>query len=111
MPLGSSSAAPVISPGPKTFRTFRIKRPRLPGSTFAGAAEIIAAEGLAQTVDIAAIEQAAREVMEKSPENVAKFKSGNEGVFKFFVGQVMKATKGQANPQVVNDVVRKILSA
>ena len=76
-----------------------------------GAAEIIAAEGLAQTVDIAAIEQAAREVMEKSPENVAKFKSGNEGVFKFFVGQVMKATKGQANPQVVNDVVRKILSA
>src|SRR6202030_4847750 len=39
-----------------------------------GAAEIIAAEGLAQTVDIAAIEQAAREVMEKSPENVAKFK-------------------------------------
>jgi aspartyl-tRNA(Asn)/glutamyl-tRNA(Gln) amidotransferase subunit B len=76
-----------------------------------GAAEIIAAEGLAQTVDISAIEQAAREVIEKSPENVAKFKSGNEGVFKFFVGQVMKATKGQANPQVVNEVVRKILSA
>jgi aspartyl-tRNA(Asn)/glutamyl-tRNA(Gln) amidotransferase subunit B len=76
-----------------------------------GAAEIIAAEGLAQTVDIAAIERAAREVIEKSPENVAKFKSGNEGVFKFFVGQVMKATRGQANPQVVNDVVRKILSA
>jgi aspartyl-tRNA(Asn)/glutamyl-tRNA(Gln) amidotransferase subunit B len=75
------------------------------------AGDIIAAEGLAQTVDIAAIEQAAREVIEKSPENVAKFKSGNEGVFKFFVGQVMKATKGQANPQVVNDVVRKILSA
>lgn len=75
------------------------------------AADIIAAEGLAQTVDISAIEQAAREVIEKSPENVAKFKSGNEGVFKFFVGQVMRATKGQANPQVVNDIVRKILSA
>src|SRR6202162_3709572 len=76
-----------------------------------GAADIIAAEGLAQTVDTAAIEKAAREVIEKSPENVTKFKSGNEGVFKFFVGQVMRATKGQANPQVVNDVVRKILSA
>ncbi|HXM91889.1 MAG TPA: Asp-tRNA(Asn)/Glu-tRNA(Gln) amidotransferase subunit GatB, partial [Candidatus Dormibacteraeota bacterium] len=76
-----------------------------------GAADIVAAEGLAQTVDTAAIEQAAREVIEKSPENVAKFKSGNEGVFKFFVGQVMRATKGQANPQVVNDIVRKILSA
>ena len=75
------------------------------------AADIIAAEGLAQTVDISAIEQAAREVIEKSPENVAKFKSGNEGVFKFFVGQVMRATKGQANPQMVNDIVRKILSA
>jgi aspartyl-tRNA(Asn)/glutamyl-tRNA(Gln) amidotransferase subunit B len=76
-----------------------------------GAADIIATEGLAQTVDTAAIEQAAREAIEKSPDNVAKFKSGNEGVFKFFVGQVMKATKGQANPQVVNDVVRRILSA
>jgi aspartyl-tRNA(Asn)/glutamyl-tRNA(Gln) amidotransferase subunit B len=76
-----------------------------------GAADIIAAEGLAQTVDTAAIEQAAREVIEKNPENVAKFKSGNEGVFKFFVGQVMKATRGQANPQVINDIVRKLLSA
>jgi aspartyl-tRNA(Asn)/glutamyl-tRNA(Gln) amidotransferase subunit B len=75
------------------------------------AADIIAAEGLAQTVDVAAIEQAAREVIEKNPENVTKFKSGNEGVFKFFVGQVMKATRGQANPQVINDIVRKLLSA
>jgi aspartyl-tRNA(Asn)/glutamyl-tRNA(Gln) amidotransferase subunit B len=76
-----------------------------------GAADIIAVEGLAQTVDTSAIERVAREVIEKSPENVAKFKSGNEGVFKFFVGQVMRATKGQANPQVVNEIVRKILSA
>jgi aspartyl-tRNA(Asn)/glutamyl-tRNA(Gln) amidotransferase subunit B len=75
------------------------------------AADIIAAEGLAQTVDVAAIEQATRGVIEKNPENVAKFKSGNEGVFKFFVGQVMKATRGQANPQVINDIVRKLLSA
>ena len=75
-----------------------------------GAAEIVAAEGLGQTVDLGAIELAAREVMEKNPDNVAKFKSGNEGVFKFFVGQVMKATKGQANPQVINDVVRKLLT-
>ena len=43
-------------------------------------------------------------------DNVAKFKSGNEGVFKFFVGQVMKATRGQANPQAVNDILRKLLS-
>ena len=75
-----------------------------------GAAEIVAAEGLGQTVDVSAIEQAAREVIEKNPDNVAKFKSGNEGVFKFFVGQVMRATKGQASPQVINDVVRKLLT-
>jgi aspartyl-tRNA(Asn)/glutamyl-tRNA(Gln) amidotransferase subunit B len=74
------------------------------------AAEIVAAEGLGAQVSDAAIEAAAREVIAKNPENLAKFKAGNEGVFKFFVGQVMRATKGQANPQSVNDVVRKLLS-
>jgi aspartyl-tRNA(Asn)/glutamyl-tRNA(Gln) amidotransferase subunit B len=74
------------------------------------ALEIVAAEGLAAQVSDAAIEQAAREVIAKNPDNVAKFKSGNEGVFKFFVGQVMKATRGQANPQAVNDILRKVLS-
>src|SRR5438309_1556288 len=74
------------------------------------AAEIVAAEGLGAQVSEAAMEQAAREVIAKNPDNVAKFKSGNEGVFKFFVGQVMKATRGQANPQAVNDILRKLLS-
>jgi len=74
------------------------------------AADIIAAEGLGAQVADDVIEKAAREVIEKNPDNVAKFKSGNEGVFKFFVGQVMKATKGQANPQAVNDIVRRLLS-
>jgi aspartyl-tRNA(Asn)/glutamyl-tRNA(Gln) amidotransferase subunit B len=74
------------------------------------ATEIVAAEGLSAQVSDAAIEQAAREVIAKNPENVAKFKSGNEGVFKFFVGQVMKATRGQANPQAVNEILRKLLS-
>ena len=75
-----------------------------------GAAEIVAAEGLAQISDTGAIEAAAREVIAKNPDNVAKFRGGNEGVFKFFVGQVMRATKGQGNPQAVNDVVRKLLT-
>jgi len=74
------------------------------------AAEIVAAEGLGAQVGEDAIEKAAREVIEKNPDNVAKYKSGNEGVFKFFVGQVMKATKGQANPQAVNEIVRRLLS-
>ena len=74
------------------------------------AAEIVLVEGLGAQVGDDAIEQAAREIIAKNPDNVAKFKSGNEGVFKFFVGQVMKATRGQANPQAVNDIVRKLLS-
>jgi len=74
------------------------------------AGEIVAAEGLAQISDASAIEQAAREVIAKNPDNVAKYKSGNEGVFKFFVGQVMRATRGQANPQAVNDILRRLLS-
>jgi aspartyl-tRNA(Asn)/glutamyl-tRNA(Gln) amidotransferase subunit B len=74
------------------------------------AAEIVAAEGLGAQVSDSAIEDAARDVIAKNPDNVVKFKSGNEGVFKFFVGQVMKATRGQANPQAVNDILRKLLS-
>ena len=49
-------------------------------------------------------------MIEKNPDNVAKFKAGNEGVFKFFVGQVMRATKGQANPQAINDILRRLLA-
>jgi aspartyl-tRNA(Asn)/glutamyl-tRNA(Gln) amidotransferase subunit B len=74
------------------------------------AAAIVAAEGLGAQVSDDAIEQAAREIIEKSPDNVAKYKAGNEGVFKFFVGQVMRATKGQANPQTINDVLKRLLS-
>jgi aspartyl-tRNA(Asn)/glutamyl-tRNA(Gln) amidotransferase subunit B len=74
------------------------------------AADIVADEGLAASVSDDAIEQAARDVIARNPDNVSKFKAGNEGVFKFFVGQVMKATRGQANPQAVNEIVRKLLS-
>ncbi|HXX45798.1 MAG TPA: Asp-tRNA(Asn)/Glu-tRNA(Gln) amidotransferase subunit GatB [Candidatus Acidoferrales bacterium] len=74
------------------------------------AAEIIAAEGLAQISDTSAIEKVAREIIAKNPENLAKYRSGNEGVFKFFVGQVMRETRGQANPQAVNDILKKILA-
>jgi aspartyl-tRNA(Asn)/glutamyl-tRNA(Gln) amidotransferase subunit B len=74
------------------------------------AGEIVATEGLVQTSDTSAIEAIAREVIEKNADNVAKFKAGNEGVFKFFVGQVIRETRGQANPQVVTAVLRKLLS-
>jgi len=75
-----------------------------------GAEEIIASEGLAQISDAGAIETIARRVVAKSPENVAKYKSGSDGVFKFFVGQVMKETRGQANPQIVNEILKRVLA-
>jgi len=74
------------------------------------AADIIASEGLAQLSDTGAIEKVAREVVAKSPENVAKYRAGNEGVFKFFVGQVMRETRGQANPQLVNEILKRVLA-
>jgi aspartyl-tRNA(Asn)/glutamyl-tRNA(Gln) amidotransferase subunit B len=71
---------------------------------------IIAAEGLGQISDSGAIEKIARAVVAKSPDNLAKYRAGNEGVFKFFIGQVMKETRGQANPQMVNDVLKRVLA-
>ena len=74
------------------------------------ATEIIAAEGLAQITDAGTLEKIARAVVARSPENAAKYRAGNEGVFKFFVGQVMKETRGQANPQLVNEILKTVLS-
>ncbi|MFY9691875.1 MAG: Asp-tRNA(Asn)/Glu-tRNA(Gln) amidotransferase subunit GatB [Candidatus Acidiferrales bacterium] len=74
------------------------------------AADIIAAEGFAQISDTSAIEKIAREIVAKNADNAAKYRAGNEGVFKFFVGQVMRETRGQANPQIVNEIVKRVLS-
>jgi aspartyl-tRNA(Asn)/glutamyl-tRNA(Gln) amidotransferase subunit B len=74
------------------------------------APEIIAAEGFAQINDSDSVQKIARDVIARSPDNVAKFRAGNEGVFKFFVGQVMRETRGQANPQIVNEILRRLLA-
>jgi aspartyl-tRNA(Asn)/glutamyl-tRNA(Gln) amidotransferase subunit B len=73
-------------------------------------ADIIASEGLAQISDTSAIEKIAQEVVAKSPDNAAKYRAGNENVLKFFVGQVMRETRGQANPQVVNEILKRVLA-
>jgi aspartyl-tRNA(Asn)/glutamyl-tRNA(Gln) amidotransferase subunit B len=74
------------------------------------AEEIVAAHGLSQIQDTTEIERMCREVIDKNPENVAKYRAGNEGVFKSFVGQVMKASRGRANPQRVNDILKRLLA-
>ena len=70
---------------------------------------IIEERGLAQVSDAGAIEQVVREVVAQSAKQVAQFKAGNEKIFGFFVGQVMRATKGSANPALVNDVLKRVL--
>jgi aspartyl-tRNA(Asn)/glutamyl-tRNA(Gln) amidotransferase subunit B len=71
--------------------------------------QIIEKQGLKQITDSSAIEPLVDEVLAANPQNVAEFKAGKEKAFNALVGQVMKAAKGKANPQQVNDLLRKKL--
>ena len=75
-----------------------------------GADEIIEAKGLRQITDTSAIESAIDDVMAKNPGQLADYRSGKDKLFGFFVGQVMKATGGKANPTQLNDLLKKKLS-
>ena len=72
-------------------------------------AAIIEAKGLRQITDSGAIEAAVARVIADNPKQVGQFRSGNEKVLGWLVGQVMKATAGKANPAQVNDLLRKSL--
>ncbi len=67
---------------------------------------VIQAKGLKQITDTGAIEAVVDEIMAANSAQVEQFRSGKEKVFGFFVGQVMKATKGKANPQQVNALLK-----
>ena len=71
--------------------------------------KIVKDKGLLQISDPAEISPIIDEIIEKNPDNVAKFKAGNTKLLGFFVGQVLKATGGKANPQVVNTLVAQKL--
>jgi len=70
---------------------------------------IIEEKGLRQITDTAAIEKAIDEVMAKNPGQLADFRAGKDKLFGFFVGQVMKATGGKANPAQLNELLKKKL--
>ncbi|CAA6820454.1 MAG: Glutaminyl-tRNA synthetase (EC [uncultured Sulfurovum sp.] len=67
--------------------------------------QIVEAKGLIQISDPSKISPIIDEVIAKNPDNVAKFQAGNTKLLGFFVGQVLKATGGKANPKVVNELV------
>jgi aspartyl-tRNA(Asn)/glutamyl-tRNA(Gln) amidotransferase subunit B len=79
-------------------------------STGATADSVIESKGLRQITDDAAIERAIDEVMAKNPGQLAEYRAGKDKLFGFFVGQVMKATAGRANPAQLNELLRKKLS-
>ncbi len=70
---------------------------------------IIDAKGLRQITDVAAIERAIEEVMAQNPAQLADYRAGKDKLFGFFVGQVMKATGGKANPAQLNELLKKKL--
>jgi aspartyl-tRNA(Asn)/glutamyl-tRNA(Gln) amidotransferase subunit B len=76
----------------------------------ADADAIIEQKGLKQITDTGAIEKVIDDVMAKNPGQLADYRSGKDKLFGFFVGQVMKATGGKANPAQVNDLLKKKLA-
>jgi aspartyl-tRNA(Asn)/glutamyl-tRNA(Gln) amidotransferase subunit B len=74
-------------------------------------ARIVEEQGLVQVSDSGEIEKIVAEVLAASAAQIEQYRSGNDKVFGFFVGQVMKASKGKANPALVNELLRKKLGA
>jgi len=75
-----------------------------------GADAVIEARGLKQITDSAAIARVIDEVMAKNPAQLADYRAGKDKLFGFFVGQVMKATGGKANPAQLNELLKKKLA-
>ncbi len=71
--------------------------------------KIVEREGLAQVSDESELAAIVQQVLTDNPKEVEKYKAGKKKVMGFFVGQVMRQTKGKANPQMVNELLRKLL--
>lgn len=71
--------------------------------------EIIERKGLKQVTDIASIEKLIEEILAANPQQLEQYQAGKEKLFGFFVGQVMKASKGKANPAQVNEILKRKL--
>ncbi len=73
------------------------------------AQQLVEKKGLSVLSDTKQLEDLARKVVEANPEQVAAYKGGRDKLFGFFVGQIMKETKGRANPQMLNEILKKEL--
>ena len=75
------------------------------------AQEIVAEQELAQISNADAIEALVVNAIESNPEPLAQYQNGKESVFGFFIGQVMRASRGKANPQIVRELLKARLDA
>lgn len=73
------------------------------------ASAIVEKKGLSQISDTGAIKEIAQKIIEANPSQVEAYRGGKDKLFGFFVGQVMKETKGRANPQSVNQILKELL--
>ncbi len=73
--------------------------------------EVVEEKGLVQVTDVSAIEKVVYDVLARSQAEVEAYKNGKTKLLGYFVGQVMKETRGKANPKIVNDLLEKILDA
>ena len=69
------------------------------------------AEGLAQVSDLGAVDALVRETMAAQPKSVDDFRAGKENALKFLVGQVMKASRGKANPTLAEERLRALIGS
>ena len=74
------------------------------------ASAIVEKKGLSQITDVDAIRKMVEEVVANNPNQVEQYKSGKTNILGFFVGQIMKATKGRANPKTVNEILLELLN-
>ncbi|MDE2561474.1 MAG: Asp-tRNA(Asn)/Glu-tRNA(Gln) amidotransferase subunit GatB [Sphingomonadales bacterium] len=118
--LGKDLASSPVSPAGGAELLALIARGTISGSiakqvlekmleTGDGAEKIVEREGLKQESDTGAIEAKVDEVLAANADKVEQYKAGKEALFGFFVGQTMKAMQGKANPQVVNELLKKKL--
>lgn len=73
------------------------------------AKEVAEKNGLIQKSDVGALEVIIKKIIESNPKQVAEYKSGKEALFQFFIGQAMKETKGSGNPEVLKEILKKLL--
>jgi len=73
--------------------------------------ELVKAQGLSQVTDESILRDVVKKVIQANPSEVEKYRAGKTNVLAFFVGQVMKETRGKANPKTVNELLREMLAS